>query len=116
MLVVRERADADASAFENHCPHAGGILWFPPVPGGQVLTCKAHGATFRPGDGLCVSGPCEGARLTPLPVRSCEASGGLITTIEALEGLRDAGSGGKKPPAGWTPNAAAAALLERFGC
>ena len=102
-------------AFENYCPHEGGVLWFPPVAAAaHVLTCKAHGATFRPDDGLCVSGPCKGAKLTALPVSSCEVSGGLTTTIEALEALRDAGSGGKPPPAGWVPNAMAAALLDMF--
>ena len=27
------------------------------------LLCHAHGAIYRPSDGLCVSGPCVGASL-----------------------------------------------------
>ncbi len=31
-------------------------------------TCRNHGAVFRPEDGRCVAGPCEGESLTPLDV------------------------------------------------
>jgi nitrite reductase/ring-hydroxylating ferredoxin subunit len=30
--------------------------------------CSSHGALFRTHDGLCVSGPCKGSHLRPLPV------------------------------------------------
>lgn len=30
------------------------------------LLCHSHGALFRPGDGHCISGPCEGQSLFPL--------------------------------------------------
>lgn len=29
------------------------------------IVCKTHGATFRPEDGFCDSGPCIGQSLTP---------------------------------------------------
>ena len=35
---------------------------------GRLLVCSMHGALYRPADGVCVAGPCEGARLRPLPV------------------------------------------------
>ncbi len=59
-------------AYVNECPHALSPLdWTP----GQFLNssrtlivCWNHGALFRPSDGLCVSQPCPGARLTPVPI------------------------------------------------
>ncbi len=38
------------------------------TPDGRHLVCGEHGALYRPEDGLCVAGPCLGARLRPLPV------------------------------------------------
>eukprot|EP00966_Prymnesium_polylepis_P114111 2637267-Prymnesium_polylepis.2 len=113
LVVLRERDGAPVTVFENYCPHAGGSLWLAPSDG-ATLSCKAHGAKFRPGDGLCVSGPCEGSSLSRLAVSTDAESGGLTTTIQALERLRDAGSGGRNPPAGWSPSGAVAALLEQF--
>lgn len=34
----------------------------------RYLVCNSHGARYRPEDGLCVSGPCEGSHLKALPV------------------------------------------------
>jgi nitrite reductase/ring-hydroxylating ferredoxin subunit len=34
----------------------------------RYLVCNSHGARYRPDDGLCVSGPCEGSHLKELPV------------------------------------------------
>ena len=60
-------------AYLNRCPHLGVELdW---APGqvfdelGQYLVCSTHGAFFQPQSGLCISGPCQGASLTPLAVR-----------------------------------------------
>lgn len=64
-------------AFKNECRHL-------PMPlddrePGQIwddrrafLMCAAHGALYRPDDGLCVSGPCEGSHLRTLPVEVVE--------------------------------------------
>jgi nitrite reductase/ring-hydroxylating ferredoxin subunit len=57
----------------DRCPHAG----FPiaNIAGryltreGDLILCAAHGALFRRGDGICVSGPCAGKLLTRWPVR-----------------------------------------------
>ena len=32
------------------------------------LVCGAHGALYRPGDGVCVAGPCRGAALRALTI------------------------------------------------
>jgi nitrite reductase/ring-hydroxylating ferredoxin subunit len=60
-------------AYENRCPHAGHPLnWvahrFLDREGRRIL-CASHGAVFEPDSGLCVGGPCPGARLKSLPVR-----------------------------------------------
>lgn len=68
--------------YVDRCPHAGlplaqkldGYL----TPDKSLIACSWHGALFRPGDGVCVGGPCAGARLTPWPVRVEE--GMVVTT------------------------------------
>ena len=39
----------------------------------------AHGAVFAPDTGICVEGPCLGARLEPLPV--VHRGGELVVTV-----------------------------------
>lgn len=34
-----------------------------------LLQCQMHGALYEMETGLCIGGPCEGAKLTPLPFR-----------------------------------------------
>jgi nitrite reductase/ring-hydroxylating ferredoxin subunit len=66
-------------AYVNHCPHAGFPLnWRPDqflVPGGSTIRCVMHGALFDMETGDCVSGPCLGLGLQPLPVH---VSGGYV--------------------------------------
>ena len=78
-FVVR-RGEA-AWGYVDRCPHA-----FVPLakrlddylsPSGELIACSWHGALFRVEDGLCVGGPCVGARLTPWPV--AVVAGGLVT-------------------------------------
>jgi len=68
-IVVRDRHGV-LRAFVNLCKHL-------PVPldGGSGrylsndrvhLLCGTHGAYYRPEDGLCISGPCEGESLERL--------------------------------------------------
>lgn len=59
-------------AYVNRCPHAGTSLDLT-RPGflgedGQYIVCSRHGAVFTPETGLCVEGPCPGARLERLSV------------------------------------------------
>lgn len=64
-------------AFMNQCPHAFTELdWNPGEffdDTALYLICSTHGALFEPSTGLCVAGPCRGARLSRLPV--CEREG-----------------------------------------
>jgi len=70
MFVVRR--GENAWGYFNSCPHAGSPLnW---TPGNfldrsnTLIQCATHGAQFNMDDGACVSGPCPGSRLTPVPV------------------------------------------------
>lgn len=65
-------------AFKNHCPHQGRRMNY---SAGMFLTtkegnivCPAHGAEFKPDDGLCVNGPCKGQSLEPVHVKTNEES------------------------------------------
>ena len=70
-----------AFGYVDRCPHAG----FPLAQqldhyltrSGELIQCSWHGALFRLQDGLCVGGPCGGARLTPWPV---EVKDGTVVT------------------------------------
>ena len=70
VFVHRERGGV--RAYLNSCPHQGTPLdWVPDrfiAPDGEHFLCATHGALFRMADGVCVAGPCAGARLTPVPV------------------------------------------------
>jgi nitrite reductase/ring-hydroxylating ferredoxin subunit len=59
-------------AYVNRCPHAGTPLdWWPNeffTEDGRNLICATHGAVFAPDSGLCLEGPCPGARLERLAV------------------------------------------------
>ena len=58
--------------FANSCPHLSSPLdWIENqfmTPDKTRIMCATHGAQFRIEDGHCVSGPCEGEALAPLPV------------------------------------------------
>ena len=47
------------------------------TPDGAMIQCSWHGALYRIEDGLCVGGPCSGARLLCWPV---EVQDGTIVT------------------------------------
>ena len=59
--------------YVNSCPHVGLPLELVPHRfldrKGEHIVCAAHGARFRIEDGECISGPCIGDRLEPVPVR-----------------------------------------------
>ena len=58
--------------YRNVCPHIGSPLnWMPDrfmSEDGRLIQCATHGAQFRPEDGLCVAGPCEGESLLAVEV------------------------------------------------
>jgi nitrite reductase/ring-hydroxylating ferredoxin subunit len=78
-ILVRT-ADGGARAYKNECRHLPmplddrdpGELW---DEHRRYLVCNSHGARYRPDDGLCISGPCEGSHLKALPV---EVEGGVV--------------------------------------
>ena len=70
MFVVRR--SGELYAYVNDCPHAHTPLEILPDRFFNLekshLLCSTHGALFRIRDGHCVSGPCKGKALTPIPV------------------------------------------------
>lgn len=77
--------DGGVRAYRNQCRHlavpldreAKGELW---DATGRWLECRAHGARYRPDDGLCVEGPCRGSHLRPLTVEVRDGSVWLDTS------------------------------------
>jgi len=71
--LMLTRHGSEVRAYRNICPHAGRRLdWAPNqflIEDGYVI-CTAHGAMFRLASGECVSGPCRGTGLTPVPIES----------------------------------------------
>jgi nitrite reductase/ring-hydroxylating ferredoxin subunit len=67
------RRGAEVRAYVNHCPHAGHPLNLKPhaflAPGQPLIQCSSHGALFEMETGLCLAGPCAGARLRALGLR-----------------------------------------------
>ncbi|HET9763536.1 MAG TPA: Rieske 2Fe-2S domain-containing protein [Casimicrobiaceae bacterium] len=71
-------------AYVNECRHQSTELdWNP----GEFfdtdriyLVCATHGALYQPDSGVCVDGPCRGARLTPVAVR--ERDGAIYCSEE----------------------------------
>jgi nitrite reductase/ring-hydroxylating ferredoxin subunit len=69
-FVVRH--GGKVQAYVNECRHQASELdWNP----GEFfdadklyLICATHGALYEPATGLCVAGPCLGARLAPVTV------------------------------------------------
>lgn len=71
--VILFRQGETVCAYRNRCPHFQIPLNARPEvflsPGEGLIMCAFHSAVFRIADGLCVDGPCKGARLEPFPVR-----------------------------------------------
>ena len=71
--VVLVRRGDDAWAYRNRCPHFSIPLNYEPdtfwTYDAELVMCAHHSAMFRFEDGVCVDGPCEGARLTSVAIR-----------------------------------------------
>ena len=71
--ILLKLADGSVRAYKNECRHLPMRLddrepcdlWDPTR---KFLVCNSHGARYRPDDGLCVGGPCEGSHLRELAV------------------------------------------------
>lgn len=78
------RTGGTLRAYVNSCPHVGSPLDFVAdrffTRDGAHLLCGTHGAMFRPEDGVCVRGPCEGRRLTAVAIA---VEDGEIVWVEA---------------------------------
>ena len=77
------RFEGRAHAFVNRCPHLGVELDWQPgeffEETGLYLVCSTHGAIFEPFSGLCVAGPCRGARLEAIAI---EERDGLVQLVD----------------------------------
>ena len=66
------RTATGIAAYVNYCPHAGHPLNIRPnrflTPDGNLILCCSHGALFARDNGLCIAGPCQGRKLTQIPV------------------------------------------------
>ena len=91
-FVVRH--DGCPRAYVNRCPHLGVELDCQPgqffEETGLYLVCSTHGAIFEPGSGLCVAGPCRGARLQAIAVS--EHEGGILINDDIPESVPGDGS------------------------
>ncbi len=74
---VALRTPSGLSAFVNLCAHRRQPVVVDDRPFDDTgrLECRAHGAFYDPATGVCVEGPCVGARLVGVPVRE---EGGLL--------------------------------------
>ena len=67
------RRGGQVFVYVNACPHVGAALDRAPdrflTADGARIACGAHGAQFGVEDGVCVHGPCVGARLEAVPAR-----------------------------------------------
>lgn len=81
------RFAGEAHAYINRCAHVGVELDWQPGQffdaEGLSLICTTHGASYDPGSGECVGGPCRGARLIPVPV---EEQNGFIRLKQSHKG------------------------------
>lgn len=86
--VLALRWQGAVRAYRNSCPH-----WQVPMQyrkdrfmsgDGRHIVCFAHGALFRPEDGLCEQGPCIGQALQVLEV-SEDDDGRLWVKPEPLQ-------------------------------
>lgn len=73
-------------AYRNVCPHKGlNLDWVPDRfmdTSGEYIHCANHDALFRVEDGLCIAGPCRGARLKAIAFRvSDDGAVALATRI-----------------------------------
>lgn len=70
--------DDKYTAFKNFCPHQGRRMNYSLgkflITAEGNLVCPAHGAEFKPDDGLCINGPCLGESLETIHIQLNEDS------------------------------------------
>ncbi|MBN3864899.1 Rieske 2Fe-2S domain-containing protein [Pseudomonas frederiksbergensis] len=81
--LVAMRRGEQVWLYRNCCPHFSVPLDYNPgefcTYKNQFIMCAHHSAMFRFEDGLCVDGPCAGARLESVP---CKIEGGALIMLE----------------------------------
>ena len=62
--------------YENSCPHQGRRMDYTAgkflISESGTIVCPAHGAEFKPENGLCINGPCLGESLNPITIKTNE--------------------------------------------
>jgi len=80
------RYQEEVRAYLNRCAHRGVELdWEPSVffdAAKRLLVCSTHGALYDPLSGVCVAGPCRGARLVTVPVVESAGQVSLLASDE----------------------------------
>lgn len=71
--VFAVRKDGEIYVYKNECPHLGVNLEFLENDfldmDGALIECSTHGALFEIESGHCLTGPCQGDYLTPVPFK-----------------------------------------------
>ncbi len=82
-ILIRD-LDGQLRAYINVCMHLPVPLSFTEEgfwnPDKTHLMCRTHGALYRPHDGYCTEGPCQGLSLEPLEVE-VDADGLVHVTL-----------------------------------
>lgn len=88
VLLIRDGSADHGSgvrAYLDRCPHRGGTLGDAEGrfldAGSGLIRCARHGALFLTSSGECLSGPCQGDRLTPLAV-SVDDTGAVYLAVQ----------------------------------
>ncbi|MFB6220397.1 MAG: Rieske (2Fe-2S) protein [Halolamina sp.] len=75
--AILVRADSEVTGWFNYCQHWRDVNLDTgdgaTLRNGEIV-CARHGATFEADDGECTYGPCEGAVLDELPVRTTDGA------------------------------------------
>lgn len=76
-----DAGSAEFAAYLNICAHRNQPVVDSRFPFDEdsLVECRAHGARYEPHTGLCVDGPCVGARLVQLTV---EEEGGELFALD----------------------------------
>jgi len=73
VYIMLFQRDGQIHAYDNVCPHQGRPLnWGPDeflFSKDNHLVCAQHGASFELDTGLCIEGPCQGAKLRKVNIR-----------------------------------------------
>lgn len=85
--LVAVKKNGQIYVYVNSCPHIGIDLEFQPDQfldiESQFIQCANHGALFEIETGDCISGPCSGQALKPVPIEIRDSQ--IVVTGEIPE-------------------------------